>query len=183
MANEKAKSRFHTRAVIIALVGITAILAVVMIYSGGSFMRDPRRFSSGQAPEIEFEMPTGEHTSVSKMKGQVLLLNFWASWCASCMEEMPSLRMLEEHYKDRGFVVLAFNISESKEKTRAKLAGGDMPGNLIFNFDKEFLRPYDINAIPISVLINSQGMVQKTFSGPRNWLDIGIRREIENLLK
>ncbi len=183
MANEKAKGRFHTREIFIALMGMALILAVVITYSGGSLIKDPQKGVPGLAPEIEFQMPGGEATSVRKMKGKTILMNFWAAWCASCMEEMPSLKMLEEHFKDKGLVLLAFNISETQDQLRGKFAGGDMPENLIFNFNKEFLRPYDINAIPVSILIDSSGVVRRVYSGPKNWLDIGIRREIEILLK
>jgi len=162
---------------------MAVILVIGLMWGGGSLLNESSYRMSGQAPEIEFEMPTGKQTSVQKLKGQTILLNFWASWCGPCMAEMPSLRMLEEHLRDRGFILLAFNISESREQLRGRFAGTDMPDNLIFNFNKEFLRPYGINAIPISVLIDSTGVVHKVYSGPQNWLDIRIRREIENLLK
>lgn len=182
MANEKANRHYGKREILIALVGMAVILAVIIYNQGGTFLQDPREFAGG-APEIEFEMPNGKTTSIHKLKGNTILLNFWAAWCAPCMEEMPSLKMLEEHLKDRGFILLAFNISESKDQLRGKFGGTDMPENLIFNFNKEFLRPYDVSAIPVSVLIDSTGQVKKVYSGPRNWLDMSIRREIEKLLK
>lgn len=179
MAN--ATRRYGAREMIFVLVLMGVIIAVMITYSGGGLITDSK-FRSLSAPEIEFEMPDGKGTSVHKLKGTVLLLNFWASWCAPCIEEMPSLRMLEQHLKDRGFVLLAFNISESKEQIRGRLGGTEMPDNLIFNFDKEFLRPYEIGAIPVSVLVDSAGIIRQVYSGPRNWLDIQIRREIEKLL-
>ena len=180
MAN--APRRYGLREILIAVVFIGVVISFIVMYSGGSIIKE-HRFESRYAPEIEFEMPGGNGTSIHTLRGNVILLNFWASWCAPCIEEMPTLKMLETHLKDRGFVLLAFNISESREQIRGRLGGTDMPENLIFNFDKEFLRPYNLDAIPVSVLIDSAGIIRQVYSGPRNWLDIGIRREIEKLLK
>lgn len=180
MANEKPRKRYGVREVVLAVVGIAVLIWIIVANSGGSLIREELIFAD--APEIEFELPNGDRTALSRMRGSTLLINFWASWCAPCMEEMPSLKMLQEHYKDRGLVVLAFNISESREQIRGKVSGGDLPENVIFNFNKEFLRPYDINSVPITLLVDPTGVIRQTFQGPRNWLDMNVRREIERYL-
>lgn len=182
MANEKPRPK-PTREMVIAIVIVTLVIALIVYFAGDPLVKDTRLAPKDQAPEIEFEMPSGKPESIRRLKGSVILLNFWASWCAPCIEEMPSLKMLENHLKDRGFVLLAFNISESKEQIRGRLGGTEMPDNLIFTFNKEHLRPYDVNAIPVSVLIDSSGIIRQVYAGPRNWLDINIRREIETLLR
>lgn len=183
-ANEKlGQSIGPSKEVVLAVVLITSVIALIIHFAGGPIVKGDRVKVSDQAPEIEFEMPSGKQASVRKLKGNVILLNFWASWCAPCIEEMPSLKMLEHHLKDKGFILLAFNISETKEQIRGRLGGTDMPDNLIFNFNKEYLRPYDVNAIPVSVLIDRAGIIRQTYAGPRNWLDMQTRRQIEFLLK
>lgn len=183
MANEKPTELIQKKQILIALAVLGAIGLVVFVFwavPGRKMFRAEQLMSA--APEIEFELPNGDRTALSRMQGSTILINFWASWCAPCMEEMPSLRMLQEHYRDRGLVVLAFNISESREQIRGTVTGDDLPENLIFNFNKEFLRPYKIDSIPISILIDSLGVIRQTYVGPRNWVDFTIRREIEGYL-
>src|SRR5262245_6300261 len=98
MANDPDKKRrYGLRELFLALFGIGIVLTIILKYSGGSLIKE-RHSEEGEASEIEFEMPDGKGTSIRKLRGRVVLLNFWASWCGPCLEEMPSLKMLEEHF-------------------------------------------------------------------------------------
>jgi hypothetical protein len=99
------------------------------------------------------------------------------------MTEMPSLKMLEAHFKDRGLLILAFNTESGGNRFNAKMSGIEMPDKLIFSFDKDQLRPYQVEALPLSVLVDRFGIVRDVFRGPRNWLDPAILRSIEAVLK
>jgi thiol-disulfide isomerase/thioredoxin len=141
-------------------------------------------FLGTQAPEIQFESKNGVASSLSKHDGSVVLINFWASWCAPCIEEMPSLRMLEEYFQGRGFVLLAFNIgSDDEQGLENKISKINLPQNLIFKFSKEQLKSYPVNGIPVSILLNKSGKIIKVYRGPRNWMNLETLREIENLIK
>src|SRR4051812_8468449 len=126
--NKEQKKHYGFRELFIAVIAIGLIITIIIKFSGGSLIKH-KQHDLSEAPEIEFEMPDGKSTSIQKLRGRVVLLNFWASWCGPCIEEMPSLRMLEQHYKNKGFIVLAFNISESKEQIRGRLGGSEMPDN------------------------------------------------------
>ena len=135
------------------------------------------------APEIEFELEDGKSMSVSKHKGTVLLLNFWATWCQPCIEEMPSLVALEKHYMKKGLVLLAFNIEDSEGgNVRGKIAGTQMPQNVIYNFSKSWLRMYNVSTIPLSVLIDRTGIIRHVWKGPRDWMKYENLKEIEEFL-
>ena len=183
MANPKG-GHYGTREVFLTVAMLVAVILAFIYFASGSLIQRDKRLEGSPAPEIEFELPSGrQQVRLSKLKGTVVLLNFWASWCTPCIEEMPALKMLEAHFKGKGFILLAFNIEDESENIRGRLGGTNYPDNLIFNFRKEFLRPYDLKAIPISVLIDSGGMVRQVYSGPRNWMDINIIREIDRLLR
>jgi len=171
----------HEVVMAILIVGLSFGL---IVYFAGNWELSKDGFLGEPAPEIEYQGGSGKQAALSEQKGSVVLINFWASWCAPCMEEMPSLRMLEEHLKNRGFVLLAFNIGESTRDVRDNMIPGlKLPENLVFNFSKEQLKPYSIDAIPVSVLINKKGKVVRVFRGPRNWMSISALEEIEKLLK
>ncbi len=135
------------------------------------------------APEIEYESPDGKSTAISKQKGTTILLNFWATWCAPCMEEMPSLVALENHYAKKGLLLLAFNIEDSVgNDVEGKIAGNKMPRNLIFKFSKSWLRMYDVRTVPLSILIDKKGKVRRVWAGPREWMRIENLKEFEEIL-
>ena len=69
------------------------------------------------------------------------------------------------------------------ETIYGKIGGIKMPRNVIFNFSKEFLKPYDIHTVPLSILIDKHGVVQKVYTGPRDWMRLEVLREIEAVLK
>jgi len=174
--------RFHGTPVALALFFTAIVVAATVYFSSDTKLKNPTLLGK-QAPDIEFEMSTGQTTSISKKKGTALLLNFWASWCRPCLEEIPSLHMLEKHFEGQGLVVLAFNMEDAGEAVRGKIKGLKAPQNLIFNFSKEALRPYHVNSLPISVLIDRFGVIERVYNGPRNWMDLSVLREIEMALK
>lgn len=120
------------------------------------------------APDIDLAYPPGQHTKLSALKGKAVLLNFWASWCEPCMEEMPMLVELEGKLKDKPFVLLALNADDEQPGNRA-VRRTTMPANLIYDFTKSALTSYEVSSIPLSVLIDVQGNVREVFLGPRDW--------------
>ena len=183
MANDAVNKPFKTRDVLIAVASGGLAIALVL-YFAGQWELEAHPLVGKPAPEIEYEIKTGKRASVTKQKGSTILINFWATWCSPCMEEMPSLSVLESHFAAKGLVLLAFNIEDHfGENLRAQIAGNRMPRNLIFNFSKEQLRPYNVQSIPLSVLIDQHGVIRKVYSGPRNWMNIGVLKDIEAVLK
>jgi thiol-disulfide isomerase/thioredoxin len=135
------------------------------------------------APPMEFRLPNGKNATLKDFRGQALLLNFWATWCEPCLEEMPSLRALENHYKDRSLTILAINIQESpKEELQDKLSGIIAPQNLIFNVKRSQIATYRIEGIPYSILLDKNGIQKKVFEGPRVWNSTDIISQIDKVL-
>jgi thiol-disulfide isomerase/thioredoxin len=160
---------------------ITGVIGAAWFF-GQASRHSIKRLVGHMAPEIEYTAPEGGDQSLSQKRGRVILLNFWASWCTPCLEEMPSLKMLENHFAEQGFLVLAFNLGESSE-VKAKLGDKPYPRNLIFQFRNDSLRPYGVEQLPISVLIDRDGRVRKVYEGARDWADVQYIREISELLR
>ena len=180
MANDNKITRAWTTVLsaVLAVGGLT----LAAIYFSASFRFKHEELIGQLAPDIAYEIPGKGKSSIEKQKGITVLVNFWASWCTPCMEEMPSLQMLEQHFAKRNFVLLAFNLHESPEEIRGVIQNNKLPKNLIFNFSKAALRPYNVQGIPLSVLINSQGIIQAVYAGPRDWMTIASIKEIESAL-
>jgi len=168
---------------------VPVVLSLVLIVVFSLVSRDFKISGStdGQdlsAPDIEFKFPNGRSGSLKSLRGTPVLINFWATWCEPCLEEMPSLRELERIYRNRGLHVLAINIEDvAEEDLRARLVGIKLPENLIFQASKAQLAAYKLEGIPVSILLDKDGAVLKVFEGPRDWDSTEMVRQLEELLK
>ncbi len=171
------------------LFGLVLTLGTVLLFTffNSSIQlqsEDDSQLKGIDAPEIEFEAVDGSKASIKKNKGTVILVNFWASWCTPCLEEMPQLKMLESHFGSKGFLMLAINVEEKpKEKVKNRISKEAMPMNMIYNVAKSYLGPYKIKSLPLSILIDKEGKIFKVFVGSQNWMDLKMIREIDGLLK
>jgi thiol-disulfide isomerase/thioredoxin len=95
----------------------------------------------------------------------VVLINFWASWCGPCRQEMPLLSELHDKYKDMGFTVLGINVEENSADARKLLK--DMPVSfpVLFDNDSTVSRQYDVVAMPSTVLVDRDGNVRYLHKG------------------
>ncbi len=169
------------REVFLSVTLIAGVILAAWVFSHSS-RHSLNRMIGESAPDISYTGPEGSEQKLSQKKGRVILLNFWASWCTDCLEEMPSLKMLENHFAEKGLLVLAFNLGE-EPNVKAKLNEKGYPRNLIFQFRKDNSKSYATDSLPISVLIDREGKVNKVYEGARNWADIQYIREIEELLR
>lgn len=115
------------------------------------------------APEFVFETIDGKAAKLSDYKGQVVLLNFWATWCGYCMREMPDLAKIDETYPD--VTVLAINRGDQPAKAIAK--ANELGYDFVWGLDKDgaIETLYPANGIPYSVIIDKEGVITTIFSG------------------
>ena len=133
----------------------------------------------------EFTLPDikGETQSLSDYRGKVVLVNFWASWCMPCVQEMPELTQLKQHLADQPFVILALNVGEGEKRVKhfAKRTSFDLPV-LMDNSSKVF-NEWKIEIMPTSFLIDASGRVRYRARGNPGWDNDQTLSLIENLIK
>lgn len=131
-----------------------------------------------------------ETQSLYDLKGKVVLLNIWASWCTGCREEMEDLMSVQEHYGPRGLAVVAVNIDNTSSRAisfmknleqRSKKKTGLIQ---LFDKDKAVSKDYRQRAMPTSYLINRDGTLKKTYPGSFTKESIGaLKAAIEEALQ
>ena len=150
-----------------------------------------RRFSARPSPHGNFTLPTllpaspgagGNLQSLSSLKGKVVFLNFWATWCGPCRSEMPSIEVLYNDYKDRGFEVLAVNSGEKESEVLAFMKASKLTFPAALDEDGRVSRNYGIQAIPSTFLIDREGKIILRMIGSIDWNTPKFRAALEKLL-
>jgi thiol-disulfide isomerase/thioredoxin len=140
------------------------------------------RSAPSPAPALALQELGGGLVRLQDYRGRVVLLNFWATWCAPCREEMPALQALAHDLDRQGLVLLAVNYQEGAEAVRqfARETGFALP--VLLDTDGALTRQYRVTALPTSVLIDRRGALVGTVLGFRDWAAPEARAYLRGLL-
>jgi cytochrome c biogenesis protein CcmG/thiol:disulfide interchange protein DsbE len=168
--------RFGLPALMLGLLGVVALLARSDGRSTPLAMLMPTL--GKPAPELTYFDDLGAKRELAELRGRVVLLNFWATWCAPCRREMPMLSKLQREYADQGLVVLYVSLEEPEVLTPF-LARNRFDGiQARLDYAADF---YDAGKFyPLSYLISRDGRVAQRWSGrpTENWLDERVRAQL-----
>jgi thiol-disulfide isomerase/thioredoxin len=158
-------------------------IATTALILGGLSQGIAHAIEKGQtAPEIALKTLAGEPVKLSALKGKVVLVDFWASWCAPCRESMPVLEKLSKSYKDQGFVVLGVNIDNDAEAARKFLKDLPVSFQVVNDAQKQVAKAYAPPTMPSSYLIDRQGKVHVVHAGFKRSDAAKLEAEIKTLL-
>lgn len=121
-----------------------------------------------RAPSFTIQTLTGETVSLEDFRGKRILLNFWATWCPPCKEEMPDMQTLYNEFKDQDFVVLAVNVTiteKSSEAVTKFVEDYDLNFPILMDEKGEVAHQYEILSYPTSFFIDSDGIIRKKIVG------------------
>lgn len=118
-----------------------------------------------EAEDFQLTDLDGKPQSLSRYRGKIVLLNFWATWCKPCTTEMPAMQASFDKLRDKGFVVLAINELEddAKVKEHIKTYGHTFP--VLMDRDNKVANQFGVFGLPVSVFIDQQGKVQEYIKG------------------
>jgi peroxiredoxin len=138
---------------------------------------------SAPAPDFTLRTLAGPNLRLAEQRGQVVMVNFWATWCGPCRQEMPHLNRLYEKYHAAGFQLLGVNVDDDAAKA-ADLAGKlGVKFPVLFDTDKRVTRTYDMSAMPATVLIDRDGRVRHLHRGWREGVEQTYEQQVRALLK
>ena len=135
------------------------------------------------APDFALKDIDGNTVRLEDLKGKVVLLNFWATWCPSCRFEMPSMEALHKELSSQGLVVLAVALRESAEDVRSFYNEHRLSFFALLDHDAEVSELYEIWSLPTTFVINRNGYVLGKVIGYRDWNSDKTRDVFLHLLK
>ena len=149
----------------LAIAGLVALLAV------GLLNKEPVTGRSGitrvdkPAPELELELLNGGSLMLSEHLGQVVVINFWASWCPPCRVEAPGLERAWRSYADKGVLFLGVGIQDTEEDGRAYLREFDVTYPNGIDRDGKITVDYGVIGLPVTFMIGKGGIVERRWVG------------------
>lgn len=154
------------------------LVAIVVLFSAQVFAAD-----KVQAPDFTVKSLAGENVRLSDFRGQVVLLNFWASWCVPCRAEMPILDEIHKKYEPLGFTVLGVNVDLKSEKAVKYLKG--TPVNFPIGLDpkSDVSKLYNVSAMPSTAIIDRDGNVRYIHPGYKDGDAQKYRDKIKELMR
>lgn len=129
--------------------------------------RPPAPQTGFAAPDFTLETHGGETVSLADLRGQVVLVNFWATWCPPCRAEMPAIQQVYEAYRDQGFTVLAVDVQENEAQVATFVRESGLSFPILFDRDGSVSARYQVRAMPSTFFVDQNGVIQEvTLGGP-----------------
>jgi peroxiredoxin len=139
--------------------------------------------NSGPAPDFTLRSVGGSNLRLKEHRGQVVLLNFWATWCGPCREEMPHLNRLYDKYRASGFLLLGVNVDDDAKHAAGASSKLGLHFPILLDTDKKVSRLYELSTMPSTVLIDRDGKVRYIHLGYKGGYEETYDKQIRELLR
>ncbi len=139
--------------------------------------------SSGPAPDFSLQSLDGSTVRLSDLKGQVVLINFWATWCAPCREEMPLLDAIYQKYNRLGVELLGINVEDDASGAQKYLNETPVTFPILFDPDGRVSKQYQVKAMPSTILVDRHGNVRHIHYGYKPGYENDYQDQIRALIR
>ena len=139
--------------------------------------------NAGPAPDFTLKNVGGSNLRLSEFRGEVVMINFWASWCAPCRQEMPLLDELYTQYQPMGFTILGVNVEEDSTKARQLLKNIPVNFPVLFDNSSDVSKLYNVVAMPSTVLVDRDGNIRYLHQGYKPGYEESYQQQVRELIK
>jgi peroxiredoxin len=139
--------------------------------------------SASMAPAFSLPSRSGDTVALAQLKGKVVMLNFWASWCGPCRQEMPLLEQMHKRYSSLGFTLVGVNVDANSKDAEEWLGKTPVTFPVLFDRESKVSKMYDVSAMPSTVFIDRQGNVRYLHRGYKAGDEGEYLNQIRALLK
>ncbi len=181
----RRKRRWEIVMLISLLAGIVwTVFSRVPSAIGAPLSSSPSPREGFLAPDFTLDALRGEKVTLSHLRGKIVVVNFWATWCLPCRKETPALEEAYEQYKDSGMVILGVNLTDqdSVSDVESFVQEFKLTYPILLDRDGSVSNLYQIEGLPTTFFINREGIIRTVVvGGPMS--ETFIRSKIETLLK
>jgi len=148
-------------------------------------LSSPARANAVQAPAPDFTLKSqqGDNLKLSELRGKVILINFWASWCGPCRQEMPVLDELYRHYRSLDFTILGVNVEQNSDDARSLLKDVSVSFPVLFDNENKVSKLYDVKGMPSTVLVDRDGNIRYVHMGYKPGTEAEYQTQIRALIR
>ncbi|HEY7746398.1 MAG TPA: TlpA disulfide reductase family protein [Desulfuromonadales bacterium] len=170
---------------------VFAAILICLVAAYFYFARDERPHgppadllqAGSMAPDFTLKDLNGNPVTLSQLRGKVVFLNFWATWCPPCLAEMPAMERLNEVYGSQNFVMLAVNIEEDVEAVKDFLKENPHSFSVLLDLEANAQNLYGVYRFPETFLIDKNGKIVERYLGARDWSGVDFLKLINALMK
>ncbi|VAW77243.1 Thioredoxin family protein [hydrothermal vent metagenome] len=155
------------------------LFACLLFSTGQAIAATPQ----GPAPDFALKTVSGENTRLSEHRGEVVMINFWASWCAPCRQEMPLLEELYTQYEPLGFTILGVNVEKDSKPALAMLEDIPVSFPILLDTDSVVSKMYKVVAMPTTVLIDRDGNMRYLHHGYLPGYEEKYQQQVRELIR
>lgn len=156
--------------------------AILALGVAGSAHGKPPEIGS-VAPDFTLRSSTGKSLKLSEYRGRVVMINFWATWCSPCRQELPHLERLYGQYRKAGFMLLGVSIDDHPKAAQAMARQLGVRFPVLFDSAKQVSKRYDVDAMPSTLIVDRDGRVQYLHRGYRAGTEQQYEARIREILK
>jgi thiol-disulfide isomerase/thioredoxin len=135
---------------------LMVLLTGSMLVTSSALAKD----MTGAAPDFTLKSISGENLKLSEFRGDVILINFWASWCGPCRQEMPLLDQLYQRYSPVGFTILGINVEENSDQARKLLQEVPVSFPILFDTQNSVSKLYNLVGMPSTMIVDRDGNIR-----------------------
>jgi thiol-disulfide isomerase/thioredoxin len=159
-----------------------AQIVLLCLFTWAANAADLRLWTGGATPALALKDLEGGQHRLADYRGRVILINFWATWCGPCRDEMPSIQRLKEKLAGKPFAVLAVNLDEPESRIRKFLSGMKLDFTILLDPGRQAAQAWNARILPASFIIGPDGRVRYTLVGEINWANEHVVSRISELL-
>ncbi|PKM20968.1 MAG: TlpA family protein disulfide reductase [Gammaproteobacteria bacterium HGW-Gammaproteobacteria-15] len=135
------------------------------------------------APDFTLKALDGNNLRLAEQRGDIMLINFWASWCGPCIQEMPALDKLAQKYQMLGVQVWGVNVENDSSAAKAYLSKVLVAFPILFDVDNSVSKDYRVEAMPTTVILDKDGKVRSVHRGYKPGYEKKYEDDIKGLLR
>jgi thiol-disulfide isomerase/thioredoxin len=157
-------------------------LALVLFGAGFAYAGELKPWSGDGTPALVLKDLHGVTHDLAQYRGKVVLVNFWATWCEPCRDEMPSMQQLKRKLGGRPFVLLAVNLAESEQKIADFLRRFPLDITIVLDRNSAVRRDWSVQLLPTSFVIGPDGRMRYKVVGDLDWTEESVMRKLVRLM-